>query len=341
MMRGANGDGHHGMSEISDVAPTLPLAPQVVQQAARWMARLWSDDASAADHAACAHWRKQAPEHERAWQRLQVMEQKLSAVPDPAARNALKATSTRTQLKRRKVLQMLGLVIATGGATQLLRRSDAWLQFSADYSSPIGEITEVELPDGTRVVLNTGSAIDVDYTADARRILLRTGEVLITSAADNVPQHRPLSVHDQHGAVYALGTRFMVRQQAQRSEVAVLQGAVEIHPRRRADVVLRLDAGSRSDFSEDEVGAVTGTDENAVAWSRGVLLAEQMPVQDFVAELARYRSGMLRCDQAIAGMKVSGVFSLRDTDRALQNLTLGLPLQIRYRTRYWVTVEAR
>lgn len=338
-MRGIHQDGRDGMSEIGDLAPP-PLSPQVVQQAARWMARLWSDNASAADHAACAHWRGQATEHERAWQRLQVMEQKLGTIADPAARNALKAAPARTQAKRRKVLQMLGLVIATGGAVQLLRSSDAWLQFSADYASATGEIAEVTLPDGTSVVLNTGSAIDVDYTADARRILLRSGEILVTTAADHAPQHRPLSVHDRHGAVYALGTRFIVRQQERRSEVAVLQGAVEIHPRRRADLVLRLDAGSRSDFSEDDIGSIAAVDENVAVWSRGVLLAEQMTVQDFVAQLARYRSGILRCDPDVAAMKVSGVFSLRDTDRALENLTLGLPLQIRYRTRYWVTVEA-
>lgn len=39
-------------------------------------------------------------------------------------------------------------------------------------------------------------------------------------------------------------------------------------------------------------------------------------------------------------MKVSGVFSLRDTDRSLQNLVLGLPVAVVYRTRYWVTVQA-
>jgi transmembrane sensor len=37
---------------------------------------------------------------------------------------------------------------------------------------------------------------------------------------------------------------------------------------------------------------------------------------------------------------VSGVFSLRDTDQALLNLTLGLPVRLVYRTRYWVTVQA-
>jgi transmembrane sensor len=71
------------------------------------------------------------------------------------------------------------------------------------------------------------------------------------------------------------------------------------------------------------------------------LIAENMPVGEFVAELARYRPGLLRCDPAVADLRVTGVFSLRGTDRALTNLTLALPLAAVYRTRYWVTVRAR
>jgi len=36
---------------------------------------------------------------------------------------------------------------------------------------------------------------------------------------------------------------------------------------------------------------------------------------------------------------VSGVFSVRDTDKALQNLTLALPVKVVYRTGLWATVE--
>lgn len=312
--------------------------PGIVQQAARWMARLWSDDASEADRLGCARWRAQAPEHEEAWQRLQVMAGKFAAIPDPAARNALKSASGQGVTTRRKAMQMLGFLIATGGAVQLVRGSDAWLLMSSDYVSTVGKIREMTLLDGTQVVLNTDSAIDVAYSAGERRIILRAGEILITTAPDNAPQHRPFIVEGRHGALRALGTRFMVRQREDDSSLAVLQGAVEIRPRHRPQSPVRIDAGSRADFSAEQVGAVEAAGENAASWSRGVLIAEQMPVRDFVAELARYRSGVLRCAPVIGDMKVSGVFSLRDTDRALQNLTLGLPLQISYRTRYWVTV---
>ncbi|MCA1326103.1 FecR domain-containing protein [Herbaspirillum sp. alder98] len=309
----------------------------IVHQAACWMARLWSDNASAADRIACDHWRGQRPEHERAWQRLQLMEQKFSAMPDPAARQALHTTAGKSPINRRKALQALGLVVAVGGAAQLIRRSDTWRSLSSDYASAVGEIRELTLPDGTQVVLNTNSAIDIDYSADQRRILLRAGEILVTTAPDNAPRHRPLSVIGRDGAVRALGTRFTVRQDDRQSSVAVMQGAVEIHPRHSGHVV-HIDAGYRSAFSASQVDDIETLQENAASWSRGVLVAEQLPIRDFLSELGRYRPGVLRCASDVGDLRVSGVFSLRDTDRSLSNLTLALPLQVSYRTRYWVTV---
>ncbi|MET0609860.1 MAG: iron dicitrate transport regulator FecR, partial [Pseudomonas caspiana] len=60
-----------------------------------------------------------------------------------------------------------------------------------------------------------------------------------------------------------------------------------------------------------------------------------------LAELGRYRPGMLRCHSAVAELKVSGAFSLRDTDASLRLLNDTLPISVSNMTRYWVTVEPR
>ena len=99
--------------------------------------------------------------------------------------------------------------------------------------------------------------------------------------------------------------------------------------------------GERTRFDQRHAEAPAPAREADAAWARGVLLAEDMRLADFTARLARYRSGFLRCDPAVAELRVTGVFPLRDTDRALHNLTLGVPVDIRYHTRYWVTVGPR
>jgi transmembrane sensor len=58
----------------------------------------------------------------------------------------------------------------------------------------------------------------------------------------------------------------------------------------------------------------------------------------FVAELGRYRHGLLRCDPAVAGLRLTGAFQLADTEAVLHNLAQLLPVQLLYRTRYWVTL---
>ncbi|MGQ2995919.1 FecR domain-containing protein [Variovorax sp.] len=321
-------------------SPALPgpLDPAVVRRAAEWMARLWSSEASDQDRAACEHWRAQHPDHERAWNRLQSFEDKLHALPREAARHALREP---VRTGRRRALQLLGLTAAVGGIAAALRGTETWQLAASDHSTRTGEIREIALPDGTRVVLGTATAIDLRFDAHERRLVLRAGEILVTTAPDPAGAHRPFRVHSRQGSVEALGTRFIVRQEAEASRVAVFEGAVAVRPARAPEAMVRVGAGQGTVFFADRAQAPDAVADSAAAWTRGVLVAEDMRVADFVAELARYRPGVLRCDPEVAELRVTGVFSLRDTDRALENLALALPVSAAYRTRYWVTVRAR
>jgi transmembrane sensor len=316
------------------------LDPAIVRQAAEWMARMWSGEASDEARAACERWRASHPDHERAWTRLQAFEGKLLGVPREVAQHTLREPAATAYLSRRRAMQVLGLLMAAAGAGYAARDSDAWLMVASDHSTHKGEIKDITLPDGTRVVLGTSTAIDIRFDGDQRLLVLRGGEILVTTAPDPSATHRPFRVLTRDGTVRALGTRFTVRQSDDASRVSVFEGAVELRPRLHPADPVRLDAGSGAAFSDDSVGAAEAVQDSAAAWSTGSLVAEAMRLDEFVAELSRYRSGLLRCDPAIADLRVSGVFSLRDTDRALGNLTLVLPVALLYRTRYWVTVQA-
>lgn len=318
-----------------------PIDPAIVRRASEWMARLWSDCPSDADIAACTQWRAAHPDHERAWMRLQVMDIKLEQVAGPAVSGALlEAPSTG----RRRALQALGLAIVAGGTALVLRETDQWRAVIADYSTGTGEIREVSLPDGTRVVMNTGTAIDVNFDASERRVVVKRGEILVTTATDHPAARRPFHVQSREGMVQALGTRFTLRQGDRLSHVAVFEGAVDVYPANAAGSghgVVRVHSGERTVFSDERAEAPVAARESAAAWVRGTLVAENMRVADFLAELNRYRTGFVRCDPAVADLRVTGVFSVLDTDRALRNLMLGLPLAVTYRTPYWVTVHAK
>ncbi|MCC7595918.1 FecR domain-containing protein [Janthinobacterium sp. FW305-129] len=329
------------MSQQLDGAP---IAPAALQRAAEWMARLWAEDASAADADACAAWRAAHPEHERAWARLQRFSRQFDALPREVARGALAPVQPRTT-GRRRALQLLGLIAAGGGTALLAHEAGLWqstgMSMGSDYRTAVGETRAIVLADGTQVVLDTASAIDVRYGAGERRIVLRAGAILVTSAHEHAAVYRPLLVATPQGTATALGTRFSVRLGDGVSQVAVFQGAVALQPARAGAKSLHLQAGQRAGYTRLAVQEVASVEDSAAAWAHGSLVAERMRLDDLLAELGRYRHGVLRCDESIAGLRVTGVYSLRDTDRSLANLALSLPVQLRYRTRYWVSVGPR
>lgn len=317
------------------------IDPAIVRRASEWMARLWSDSVSDADTAAFARWRAEHPDHERAWSRLQIMDAKLGRAASPGASHAL---LQKPSTGRRRALLGLGLVTVAGVSALAWRESDSGQAMLADHRSGTGEIRELRLPDGTLVVLNTRSAIDVRFDDAERRLIVRRGEVFVTTAPDRAGAHRPFRVQSRQGVVQALGTRFSVRQDDGVSHVAVYEGAVDVYPAQGAGAnrgVVRVHPGERTVFSSHRAEAPVPALESDAAWTRGTLVAENMRVADFVEVLGRYRTGILRCDPAVADVRVTGVFSLLDTDRALRNLTLGPPLAVSYRTPYWVVVHAK
>lgn len=318
-----------------------PIAPAVLQRAAEWMARLWSGEASEADAAACAAWRATHPEHERAWARLQRFEQQFDSIPREVARGALSGKPRHARPDRRRVLQVLGLIASGGGAALLAHETGLWQQATADYRTAVGETRAIVLADGSQVVLDTASALDVVYTASERRIVLRAGAILVESAPDKAAIYRPLLVQTAQGTATALGTRFTVRSGDGVSDVAVFEGLVELRPLHESASAVRLPAGMRGSYTHHAAQANGQAEASAAAWTRGSLVAERMRLADLLAELARYRHGVLRCDERIAGLRVTGVYSLRDIDRSLANLALSLPVELAYRTRFWVTVRPR
>lgn len=315
------------------------IDPAIAERAAWWVARLWSGQASADERAACARWRGEHPDHEQAWRRIEALDARLRMVPAELAGPALGTRPGPRQRQRRRTLVAIGLGVSTAGIAGWLHRREVATMLWADHVTATGEINEIRLPDGSSAVLGTATALDLRYSADERRLRLHRGELLVTTAPAPRDRPWPLRVACPEGTVEALGTRFMVRREPAGARVTVFEGAVEIRPVRSAAASRRLEAGQQALFDHDRVQPPVSVPAAAAAWTRGVLVAESMPLADLVAELARYRRGVLRCDPAVAHLRASGLYSLRDTDRALDSLARALPVRVRRLSPWWVTVQ--
>jgi len=317
-----------------------PIDPQILGEAADWLVQLQSGAATEEDHRAVALWRGRSAQHAQAWQRAEAIIGDFRAVPGSIASDTIKRIGRNKSIGRRQALNRIGLFLLAGPAIWLAQRELPWQEWMADQHTAIGEQKNLTLPDGTQMLINTGSSLNIAFNANERRIKLLTGEVLITTAKDPSPTYRPFIVQTRHGTARALGTRFSVRVEDQMSRLAVVEGAVEMRPVGGGQAVI-VKAGEQSAFGSVSAYPVQPLDMASMTWENGMMVATNMRLADLLTELGRYRPGVLRCHDSVADLRVSGAFSLRDTDASLRLLQQTMPINVTSLTRYWVAVEPR
>jgi len=320
-----------------------PIPATIVAQAAVWAATLQSGVATDGERQACLRWRQAHAEHERAWRRMTGLGADLrdgtAGLAPPTARGILHAAATP---RRRALKAALGLA-GVGTAVHLAWRELPLpaLSLLADYRTGTGHQRTVVLEDGTRVMLDSASAIDVRFDDTQRLLTLRAGQILVVTGTDSL--HRPFVVATGSGSIRPVGTRYTVRYEPRVSalvHVAVQEGAIDIQTRDSA-CMLRLRAGAQTAFDARDIQAPRPLDNASVAWTDGMLVAERMRLADFVTALGRYRTGHLGCADDVADLLVSGAFPLDQPEAVLGALQEILPVQVKYVTRYWATVAAR
>lgn len=319
--------------------PPRPLNRTVAREAAAWLVRL-REGATPEDIAACERWRQADPEHERAWGLARQLDARFEVVPP---RVGMAAFGRPRRPERRAAIKALTVLLLAGSAGYATYRTVPWQQWAADERTAVGERRFLVLADGTRVDLDTATAFDTAFNDKERRLILRSGEILVETGPDaHNPSsvYRPFIVQTRQGSIRALGTRFVVQGGEDDTLVAVLHGAVQITPDGAPEAVRVINAGQQARFSIARIGPVDLVDPHIADWSRGMFVANQMRLADFVSELSRYRTGVLRCDPAVAELRLTGAFRIDNIDRILDALPRTLPVQVVYRTRYWVTIVA-
>lgn len=270
----------------------------------------------------------------------QVFEDVSARLRDLHGAAAYRALSPVATDRRKTMALLLGIGMA-GAAGALAFRSEPCQRLAADMHTGVGERRAWTLSDGTRLMLNTASAVNVEFDEKRRLLKLVAGEIMIVTGHAEAGVERPFLVQTADGRVQALGTAFTVRRHAGQTEVSVQKGAVQATPADAPHAARMLRAGEQTTFSSTHIEAPTPASTGSAAWTAGAIVADNMRLADFLAELGRHRHGVLRCDPAVADLRFSGVFPLTDTGAILSMLPNSLPVRISSRTAYWVTVEKK
>lgn len=303
----------------------------VVEQAIDWMVRLRSGRVDVRTEDAFQNWLNAAPDHAHTWQQLQ------SRLGEPydivrRAPSVLREPLLQPTHGRREVLRGLVGVGLFGGGLWLAARSDSGQALLADLHTGKGERRELTLADGSRLSLNAGSTVDLDFTAGQRLLRLQRGSLAVQVAADPA---RPFVVRTAQGDARALGTRFMVERLGESTRVVVLEHAVRVSL--ASGEYLDLQQGQSAVLHRARIERLEGDQSFRADWIKGQLSVLDEPLESVIDALRPYRSGILRLDPQVRGLRVQGVFPLDDSERALTALAETLPLKVE---RYgpWLTL---
>ena len=320
-----------------------PIPESVHDQALAWFTLAQSGEISPQQQEQLQRWRESDPHHERAWQRFKTLAQQLQRrshqLSSPLARQTLQQTRTPDRDRR----QVLKILLGAGllGSTAWQASDSFWVQSAlADYHTATGERSHHTLADSTQIWLNTRTLLDVQFDATERRLTLRQGEIDVLTASD--PAGRPLLVYTAEARLQPLGTRFTVRREddGRGTLVAVSSGRVAARLKDGGEASV-IQASSQAWISSSRVYPAQPANLADTAWIDGFIVAERMRLADFVQALSRYLPGVLRCDPAVADLRLTGSYPLNDTEQIFTMLEQSLPVAVQRRTRYWVTFVAR
>jgi len=199
----------------------------------------------------------------------------------------------------------------------------AAVQAPQRHTTEIGEQREVRLADGTTVLLNTATQLEVAFTEAERRVRLVKGQALFDVQSGEVP----FTVDAGGRRTTALGTRFDVYLMRDGLAVTLVEGVVRV-ARAGTDEGSFLAPGEQLRVSGGEVRIVPVDTAAVTGWQAGMLQFRDAPLGEVIAELNRYSDVQLRLDDAaLAGERLSGVFKAGDQELFLESLSIYLPVE--------------
>lgn len=298
-------------------------ASSLEDEALEWVVRLHTGHASDRDRRACDAWKDLSPAHQLAFRNAEALWKEIGHVgtaqrsPARAGRPArLHQHQWWPRLRRWSLAACL--LLATGWFLWEPLLHQYRLQ-TAHYRTGVGQQEQIVLQDGSRVILNTDTALDVVYSPERREIRLLAGEAAFTVTTD---RDRPFTVRSGDVATRALGTQFVVRRHPDSVTVTVSEHAVQVSTSTIGQGrPLVLNEGQQASYSDAGGWSPPhAVDANRLsAWQRGRLIVEDQSLGRVIEELNRYRPGrILILNPALRTLNVTGVFDLTDPDAALR-----------------------
>jgi transmembrane sensor len=307
---------------------------RILQEAARWHARLAAEDCTDFERAAFQRWRASSPRHAQAYEAAEALsmqladgarhDDELKSLADEAFAQSSPRPARRWTIP---VALAASIVVAFVGV-----RLAGYLTASAPpvpYASSEQSRRDVTLEDGSIVHLDVDSEISVRFSAGQRGIVLVNGRALFEVAHD---ARRPFVVAAGESRTTALGTRFQVQREGRQVLVTLTEGSIAVaSDAEQSHWREKLIPGEQISLTSDgRVQSKRVIDPQAVtSWSRGRLVFRGTPLGEALQEVNRYGTRKVRLgDPELADLPVDGNFITGETDLIVSAFAAALPLRV-------------
>ena len=199
-----------------------------------------------------------------------------------------------------------------------------WAAGGDRYATRVGEQRQLMLTDGSRVMLDTDTAITVKFVDGARRISLDQGQAYFTVAHDAA---RPFTVDAGGVRVLATGTQFDVHRQGDTVDVTLIEGRVRVSADDQPVAHLRVGQGVTLNGGHASFIKTVDT-APATAWTRGRIVLDGMTLQGAITAVNRYVDTPVRLDApGFAEARISGTVDTGDARSFAAAISAVLPLK--------------
>ncbi len=207
------------------------------------------------------------------------------------------------------------------------------------FQTDVGESNTILLADKSKLLLNTNSRVNINYTTTARVIELQRGEIHIDVAHD---KSRPLSILAGGQVIQAVGTAFNVQVKADKVELIVTNGKVLVKEKSIAEFNTLIETNNTklvdnvTSVSKDEkIELRLGVDSQEyvvpvdsleiatkLSWQKGKLIFKGESLIQALKEISRYTKVQFQLEDNdyIKQVKVAGVFKTGDVTGLLSVL---------------------
>jgi transmembrane sensor len=322
----------------------FPTARQIEAEACAWIAQLDGGEPTQEDLDAFREWIHRSPRHQQELKRLSAIWGDLNVLTelDVPIRSRPPSLLHRLNFRAAGIAVSLLFGVVVSAYVMWPAKHNQGPEANRVFTTAIGERKPVTLADGSKILLNTDTRIEVEFSPAQRVIHLLQGEAFFEVAHN---ANYPFLVYAGGNVVRAVGTAFSVHIEKHDVAVMVTEGTVELasvspspevtqgglaKPRTIKLVAINAGQGATVDEHVEAIETIKPAEvTRKLSWREGVLSFSGEPLEQVVEEVSRYTSvKIVISDPSIRNIAIGGYFKAGETEAMFEALETSFGVRV-------------